>query len=122
MAPCRLQGNIPGVAVDHMDGVSYLVPVGSITWGLKASFYDVDSADEVRVSINGVDQGFVPVTVGNAWGQKQQFTIYPDRGLTVVEILNAFNPPSTETWGVTLSQPMINIPAIMTIINSILLD
>jgi len=119
-ADARL-GNIPGVETGYMDGVSYLVPVGSSVWGFKLNFFDVDAAGEVQILVNGVEQDFAPVTPDNCWGGTQQVLIALGRSLAAVEVHNTSNPPGAETWGVMTGEPMTNISAVLTIINSILL-
>ena len=88
----------------HADQVTYWFEGQSGNVMLEYEVYDIDSAKEVQILINGQLAGYVPITPNISWSGP--FTIVlpdsmvNDAAANTLVFDNTFNPPKMLWWGV----------------------
>ena len=97
-------GKISRGDLTHVNDVKYSFPPGPGDVTIAYEVWDVDSSDEVEISVNGLPVGFAPRTENNSWGPLQTIFIpayYVDDSCTnILTFRNTRNPPKTTWWGV----------------------
>ncbi|HYN76926.1 MAG TPA: thrombospondin type 3 repeat-containing protein, partial [Lamprocystis sp. (in: g-proteobacteria)] len=83
------------------DRVTLLIAPGAIPSLLSYRCFDVDSANELALTLDSKATGTCPVSGNNAWGTDQRVTLSAKaRHLLVFD--NTLNPPGTDPWGLRL--------------------
>ena len=97
-------GKVVGEDETHADEVNYSFEgvAGDVTIAYET--WDVDTADEVEILVNGVHLGYAVVTPDETWSGTR-LAVLPDElvfdtGTNVLTFNNTLNPPGEEWWGV----------------------
>jgi len=97
-------GRIKNGDQTHANEVRYSFAGMSGNVRLSYRVWDIDVADEVRISVNGTPVGYAPKTRNESWSGDQSLTISDDlvndSGTNIVVFTNTYNPPNTYYWGV----------------------
>ena len=97
-------GNISGGDQNHVDNVRYSFPGARGDFIVTYRAWDIDSANEVKIRLNGTDMGFVPRTRDKSWGGSFSMRFNDnnvhDSRENVLVFSNIHNPPKTVLWGV----------------------
>jgi hypothetical protein len=89
---------------NHADQVTYWFEGRSGSVVVEYEAYDIDSAKEVQILINGQRAGYVAITPNLTWGGP--FTIVlpdgmvNDAAINTLVFDNTFNPPKVLWWGI----------------------
>ncbi|MBF0622237.1 MAG: peptidylprolyl isomerase [Magnetococcales bacterium] len=97
------RGRHPSQSTNDMQysNLRYLIPIAESSRDLTLRYYDVDSATEVLVTVNGVDVGYADTTGNKVWGATSVISL-PANQQSEVLIDNTLHPGVAEKWGVKL--------------------
>ena len=97
-------GKIQGGDQLHVNEVIYCFRGMSGDVPVLYQVYDVDSAKEVQIRINGMEVGYAALTANNNWGEERTVLLpdaYVNDGvLNFLTFDNSNNPPNLYWWGV----------------------
>jgi chitodextrinase len=82
--------------------VTFLLPANATATQLRYRCFDVNSATEVKVWVDGTEAGFCPITGNGLWGTEQALAI-TSGAQHKVTIDSTTNPPNLYRWGVRLT-------------------
>ncbi len=91
----------------HRDDVTYLLPTTNLARTLGLEFYDIDSSNEVAITLDGQAQnspGIAPDQWGNTLDIALPATTDGSTTFNTVKADNLFNTPGTEIWGVRIQR------------------
>ena len=97
-------GNIRGGDQSHIDEVNY--SFGGLAGDVALSYeaWDVDSAGEIEIVLNGAQIGYAATTANDSWGGLQVITLpealVNDSSDNFLTFSNTNNPPNRWLWGV----------------------
>ena len=97
-------GNIPGEDQSHPNEVTYIFFGKAGHLHLSYQAYDIDTQDEVQISLNGTQVANAPLTADNRWSGNLG-VVLPDAlvnnaSSNLVVFDNIKNPPGALLWGV----------------------
>jgi hypothetical protein len=97
-------GNIPGGDQAHKDQVAFCFDGQPGDAVIEYEAWDVSSATEVEITLNGLHMAFAPITLGQQWSFPVTIRLPQDQvkqdSTNRLVFSNAFNPPANELWGV----------------------